>query len=42
LNSRNFSSWNVAKRSWEVRAGSYEILIGSSAENILLQTTINL
>ena len=42
LNSRNFSSWNVVKRSWEVRAGSYEILIGSSAENILLQTTINL
>ena len=42
LNSRNFSSWDVAKRSWEVRAGSYEILIGSSAENILLQTTINL
>ena len=42
LNSRNFSSWNVAKRSWEVRAGSYEILIGSSAENILLQTTINI
>ena len=42
LNSRNFSSWNMAKRSWEVRAGSYEILIGSSAENILLQTTINL
>ena len=42
LNSRNFSSWNVAKRSWEVRAGSYEILIGSSAENILLQTAINL
>ena len=42
LNSRNFSSWNVVKRSWEVRAGSYEILIGSSAENVLLQTTINL
>ena len=42
LNSRNFSSWNVAKRSWEVRAGSYEILIGSSAENIILQSTINL
>ena len=42
LNSRNFSSWNEAKQNWEVRSGSYEIFIGSSAENIILQSTINL
>ena len=42
LNSRNFSSWNEAKQNWEVRPGSYEIFIGSSAENIILQSTINL
>ena len=42
LNSRNFSSWNEAKQNWEVRSGSYEIFIGSSAENIILQSIINL
>ena len=42
LNSRNFSSWNEAKQNWEVRSGSYEIFIGSSAENIILQSTISL
>ena len=42
LNPRNFSSWNIEKKSWEVRSGSYEIFIGSSAENILLQATISL
>ena len=42
LNSRNFSSWSEAKQNWEVRSGSYEISIGSSAENIILQSTINL
>ena len=42
LNSRNFSSWNEAKQNWEVRSGSYEIFIGSSAENIIHQSTINL
>ena len=42
LNSINFSSWNEAKQNWEVRPGSYEIFIGSSAENIILQSTINL
>jgi beta-glucosidase len=42
LDKRSFSSWNEADRNWEVRSGSYEILIGSSAEKILLQTTIGL
>ena len=42
LNSRNFSSWNEAKQNWEVRPGSYEIFIGSSAENIILKSTISL
>ena len=42
LNPRNFSSWNIEKKSWEVRSGSYKIFIGSSAENILLQAAISL
>ena len=42
LNPRSFSSWNIESKTWEVRPGSYDILIGSSAENIILQTTITL
>ena len=42
LSPRSFSSWNIESKTWEVRPGSYDILIGSSAENIILQTTITL
>ena len=42
LNPRNFASWNIETKTWEVRPGSYDILVGSSAENIILKTTINL
>jgi beta-glucosidase len=42
LNRRNFSYWNTDKKEWEVKSGSYEIMIGSSAEDIHLQSEINL
>ena len=42
LGPRNFSFWSVETNTWQIREGSYQILIGSSSENILLQTNINL
>lgn len=42
LNSRSFSSWNIEKEDWEIRPGSYQIMIGSSSNKILLQDEINL
>ena len=42
LNKRSFSSWNLEKGHWEVRPGTYQIMIGDSSNNILLQTEINL
>jgi beta-glucosidase len=42
LGPRNFSFWSVETNAWQIREGSYQILIGSSSENILLQANINL
>ena len=42
LGPRNFSYWSVDKGAWEIRGGTYRILIGSSSENILLEASINL
>ena len=42
LGPRNFSYWSVETNTWQIREGSYQILIGSSSENILLQASINL
>ena len=42
LGPRNFSYWSVETNTWQIREGSYQILIGSSSENILLQANINL
>ena len=42
LNKRSFSSWHLGKGHWEVRPGTYQIMIGDSSNNILLQTEINL
>ena len=42
LGPRNFSYWSVDRGAWEIRGGTYSILIGSSSENILLQASINL
>jgi len=42
LTARNFSYWDINTKSWKIRQGSYEILVGSSASNIHLRTTIML
>jgi len=42
LTPRNFSYWDINTKSWKIRKGSYEILIGSSAATMHLQTKINL
>ena len=42
LTPRNFSYWDSDSKSWKIRKGSYEILVGSSATLIHLQTTITL
>ena len=42
LGPRNFSNWSVDTNSWQIRGGTYKILIGSSSEKILLEASINL
>ena len=42
LTQRNFSYWSIDTKSWQIRDGSYEILIGSSVENIYLKSSIKL
>ncbi len=42
LGPRNFSNWSVDTNTWQIRGGTYKILIGSSSEKILLETSINL
>jgi len=42
LTPRNFSYWDIDSKSWKIKEGSYEILIGSSATTIHLRTAINL
>ena len=42
LTQRNFSYWSIDAKRWQIKEGSYEILIGSSSENIFLKSSINL
>ena len=42
LTPRNFSYWDINSKSWKIKKGSYDILIGSSAATMHLQTKINL
>ena len=42
LNPRSFSGWNLDKKSWEIKQGSYNIHIGASSEDIRLSNQINL
>jgi len=42
LTQRNFSYWSIDTKSWQIKDGSYEILIGSSSENIYLNSSIKL
>ena len=41
LNKRNFSYWDKTSKSWRLKENEYEILIGSSSENIHLREKIN-
>ena len=42
LNERNFSYWDIDSKNWKLKKGEYEILIGSSSENILLKEKLSL
>ncbi len=42
LTQRNFSHWSIDAKRWQIKEGSYEILIGSSSESIFLNSSINL
>ena len=41
LNKRNFSYWDVSSKSWKIKKGDHEILIGSSSDKILLRDKIS-
>jgi beta-glucosidase len=42
LNQRSFSYWNALSESWRVVPGTYQIMVGNSSRNILLQTQITI
>ena len=42
LNQRSFSYWDVVSHSWRVAPGTYQIMVGNSSRNILLQTQITI
>lgn len=39
---KTFRYWNVATNKWEVEKGSYNIMVGSNVNNILLKDTIEI
>lgn len=42
LNQRSFSYWDVGSESWRVVPGTYQIMVGDSSRNILLQSHITI
>ena len=42
LNQRSFSYWDLVSHSWRVAPGTYQIMVGDSSRNILLQTQITI
>ena len=42
LDERNFSYWDINSKNWKLKEGEYEILIGSSSENIHLREKLSL
>jgi beta-glucosidase len=42
LNQRSFSYWDVVSHSWRVAPGTYQIMVGNSSRDILLQTQITI
>ena len=42
LNQRSFSYWDILSQSWKVVPGTYQIMVGDSSRNILLQSQITI
>jgi len=42
LNQRSFSYWDILSNSWKVVPGTYQIMVGNSSRNILLQSQITI
>jgi len=42
LNKRSFSYWDILSNSWKVVPGTYQIMVGNSSRNILLQSQITI
>jgi beta-glucosidase len=42
LNKRSFSYWDILSNSWTVVPGTYQIMVGDSSRNILLQSQITI
>jgi beta-glucosidase len=42
LNQRSFSYWDILSESWKVVPGTYQIMVGDSSRNILLQSQITI
>ena len=42
LNQRSFSYWDILSNSWKVVPGTYQIMLGNSSRNILLQSQITI
>ncbi|MEG3150629.1 glycoside hydrolase family 3 C-terminal domain-containing protein [Sphingomonas sp. ZT3P38] len=41
LDPRAFSFYDIASKSWQVRAGAYQLMVGSSSDDLRLSSTIN-
>ena len=42
LDSKSFSTWNIKTHQWEIKKGVFNILIGSSSNDVRLKDSINL
>jgi beta-glucosidase len=42
LNKRSFSYWDILSNSWKVVPGTYQIMLGNSSRNVLLQSQITI
>jgi len=42
LNMRSFAYWDVTSESWLVAPGTYQIMVGDSSRNIILQTPVTI
>ena len=42
LDSKSFSTWDIKTHQWEIKKGVFNILIGSSSNDVRLKDSINL